>query len=120
MDYNRGDGYQPKGKVDPSNPPKASGVQEPYPSEEQYEEIYSDIIAIHDQFFEQSEEIAKLKFINQKISRDLEIQVKVNNMICNIVFCIHRSTESIAGRHNVDDLLADLKSFLNSQNTNTV
>ena len=112
MDYNKGDGYQPKGEVDSSNPPKESGVFDPYPSEEQYAEIFSELAAVHANFLEQAVEIAELKFINQKISRDLEIQAKVNNMICNIVFVMHRSTDSNPNRSNVDDLLEDLKAYL--------
>lgn len=113
MDYNRGDGYQPKGKVDSSNSPTASGVQEPYSSEEQYEEIYSDIVAIRDQFFEQSEDIDKLRFINQKLTRDLEIQAKVNSTIYKVLYSIHRSVQSTSDRRIVDDELAHLNDTLN-------
>jgi len=37
--------------------------------------------AINAKVLEQATEIAKLKFINQKLSNDLEIQARINNLV---------------------------------------
>lgn len=76
------------------------------------EDVYSGLLTIYDQFFEQSNEIAKLKFINQKLSSDLEIQAKVNNLIYRALYGIHQAVESVPDRRILDAELAHLKETL--------